>query len=226
MAHTRTRSSTHLPGTRWCSRRARATRRPPTRAGRATSRPTPVARSRAPAGTLHPVPRDARSSSDATSPTPSTASISPMTSTPSGRKKSTVGRAKVKGRTARIRFSSRTATVRFQCKVDRRAFATCKTPKTFIALSRGSHKVFRRRGRRARQRRTGGLEPVQHRGRPKVSVAASPLRVSKCAARNGFRVGFPAQDRRANARSRCGSSAPAHGFASKTVSVKVERPRR
>jgi hypothetical protein len=130
----------------------------------------------------------------------------------------TVGRAKVKGRTARVTFSSPDRDmVRFQCTVDRRAFATCKTPKTFIRLAPGSHKVSVR-GVDA----LGNIGPVVSSrfsigGRPKVSVAAKSLRVSKRGTVS-FRVGCPKTAVRCKVTLRLKRAGKT--VASKTVSVK------
>jgi hypothetical protein len=48
-------------------------------------------------------------------------------------------RAVTTSRTATFRFAANEKPVTFQCKLDRKAWAACKSPKTYRSLAKGAH---------------------------------------------------------------------------------------
>lgn len=54
----------------------------------------------------------------------------------------TIGRVKVQGTTVKVRFSSSEKGAKFECKLDRKPFKACKSPKTYKKLKPGKH-VFK-----------------------------------------------------------------------------------
>ena len=52
-----------------------------------------------------------------------------------------IGSKKIKGTTATFKFSSNEPGSTFQCKLDKRKFKTCSSPKKYKHLSPGKHKL-------------------------------------------------------------------------------------
>ncbi|HKT83847.1 MAG TPA: CSLREA domain-containing protein [Solirubrobacterales bacterium] len=59
-----------------------------------------------------------------------------------GAPQTTIRKAKVKGTTATFKFTSNTKGAKFECKLDRKKFKACKSPKTYKKLKPGKH-VFK-----------------------------------------------------------------------------------
>ncbi|HEU4944910.1 MAG TPA: NosD domain-containing protein [Solirubrobacterales bacterium] len=60
----------------------------------------------------------------------------------SGVPETTIRKAKIKGATAKFKFSSSEKGAKFECKLDRKKFKPCKSPKTYKGLKPGKH-VFK-----------------------------------------------------------------------------------
>jgi hypothetical protein len=73
----------------------------------------------------------------------SSAGCGPKTSKPAPETTITKGpKGKVKATTAKFKFSSPTKGAKFECKLDRKKFKPCKSPKTYVGLKPGKH-VFK-----------------------------------------------------------------------------------